>query len=422
MKKLLIFLCVSGLIFSLTSPLMAGGIDSKTAWSAEYIRTFNRNAATDSADAAAYNPAGVMKMEDGVYGNLSVIHISKDYTNDVGGTDLDSDEPSIVPGLFAVYKQDRWAGFFAFTITGGGGFVDYKDGNYTTSAANALINSLTTVYDTPVSHWLEAESYYYAYTIGGAYKINDMFSVSLGARFSDAYKEAKGSTTINSSLGPFPTFIANIDYEEEADGWCGIIGVNISPNEDLNIGIRYESKTELDFKQKVKRDDQDLLPYLGVNDGATVGRDLPALLGLGASYKFSPKIKVETNLTIYFNKDAGYKDTSPFPRDPSDVDNGYDLGIALEYTFNDKLKGSLGYLHTDTGIDAENMLPEAPELDAETLAAGVAYEAIPGMILNFAISNSFYDDDSFVSALTGSKVEYEKNNFILAFGVQYKFM
>ena len=43
-----------------------------------------------------------------------------------------------------------------------------------------------------------------------------------------------------------------------------------------------------------------------------------------------------------------------------DVDNGYDLGIAFEYTFNPKLKGSIGYLHTDTGIDAEYMLPEAP--------------------------------------------------------------
>ncbi|GAG74885.1 unnamed protein product, partial [marine sediment metagenome] len=90
MKKFLVFLCVVGLTVFSASPLFAGGIDSKTAWSAEYIRTFNRNAATDSADAAAYNPAGVMKMEDGVYGSLSVIYIGKDYTNDVGGTDLDS--------------------------------------------------------------------------------------------------------------------------------------------------------------------------------------------------------------------------------------------------------------------------------------------------------------------------------------------
>ena len=121
MKKLFVFLCVAGLIAASASPLFAGGIDNKTNWSAEYIRTLNRNAATDSADIVSYNPAGVMKMEDGLFGNLSVQYINKDYTNKVDGTDLDSTEPSFLPGLFALYKQDKWAGFFAFTIPGGGG-------------------------------------------------------------------------------------------------------------------------------------------------------------------------------------------------------------------------------------------------------------------------------------------------------------
>ncbi len=108
--------------------------------------------------------------------------------------------------------------------------------------------------------------------------------------------------------------------------------------------------------------------------------------------------------------------------DENFVDNGYDLGIALEYTFNPKLKGSIGYLHTDTGIDAEYMLPEAPELNANTIGTGVAYEAIPGMILNFSLGNAFYEKDSFVESTTGTTIEYEKNNFFFALGIQYKFM
>ncbi|UCF55710.1 MAG: long-chain fatty acid transport protein, partial [Deltaproteobacteria bacterium] len=66
MKKLVTFLFVVGFIFSASSSLFAGGIDTKSNLSAEYIRTLNRNAATDSADAVVYNPAGVMKMEDGL--------------------------------------------------------------------------------------------------------------------------------------------------------------------------------------------------------------------------------------------------------------------------------------------------------------------------------------------------------------------
>jgi long-chain fatty acid transport protein len=431
MRKILVVLCVAGLIVSLASPLMAGGIDSKTNWSVEYIRSLNRNAATDAADIAAYNPAGVMKMEDGFYGNMSVHYIDKKYTNDVGDGSLDSEEPSYVPGMFAVYKQDKWAGFFAFTITGGGGYVDFSDGNYTTEAAGVLlnVNFFLPTFGTPAtitSQRMEAESFYKAYTIGGAYKINDMYSVSLGVRFSDAYKEAKGSITMDH---PSPLTMDHLaDYEEDADGWCGIIGVNISPKDELNIGIRYETKTALEFKQKVNADTNSvnpailLLPNLGVNHGDTIDRDLPALLGLGVSYTVNPKIKVDANLTYYFQKDAGWKDTSPLPRDPSDVDNGYDLGIAVEYLFNDKLKGSLGLLHTVTGIDAEDMLPESPELDADTIGAGVMYECIPDMFLNFAMGNAFYKSESFNSAITGSKVEYEKNNFFMAFGIQYKFM
>ena len=149
MKKILVVLCVAGFIVSLASPLMAGGIVNKQNFSAEYLRTFSRNAATDAADATVYNPAGVMKMEDGFYGNLGIFYALKDYNNVIEGTDYSSDVPSIVPGLFALYKQDKWAGFFAFTIPSAGGEVDYKDGSATTLImANQFIAGLPGVFDT----------------------------------------------------------------------------------------------------------------------------------------------------------------------------------------------------------------------------------------------------------------------------------
>ena len=149
MKKILVVLCVAGFIVSLASPLMAGGIVNKQNLSSEYLRTISRNAATDAADVTVYNPAGVMKMEDGIYGNLGLFYASKKYNNEIGGTDYDSDEPSLIPGLFALYKQDKWAGFFAFTIPGGGGKVDYKDGDATTlGLAQAIILSGATPFIT----------------------------------------------------------------------------------------------------------------------------------------------------------------------------------------------------------------------------------------------------------------------------------
>jgi len=419
MKKLVIFVLAAGLIFSVTSPLIAGGIDNKHNYSAEYIRTLNRNAATDSADAVAYNPAGVIKMEDGLYVNLSAQYATKTYSNTVGGIEYEDDEPNIIPSLFGVYKKDKWAAFAAFTIPAGGGTIKFEKGNATTlslgqgyiAGANLVLQGL----GVPAAAWynniknqrLEAESVYYGYTVGGAYALNDMVSISLGARYIDAEKEAKGTVTISSPAAPgIPDKTAVVDYDQSGDGWGGIVGLNIAPTEGLNIGIKYETKTSLDLEYKVKKDDLGLY-----TDGAKEKRDLPAILGLGVSYAVTPKVRLEGNYTYYLNENADWSATRL-----KNVDNGYDIGIALEYTFNPQLKGSVGYLYTETGIDPDNMLPEAPELDAHSFSVGLGYEAIPGLNLNLGLNRTFYLDEK-----TSSGIEYAKEVLLIAFGIQYKF-
>jgi long-chain fatty acid transport protein len=423
MKKLFVFLCVAGLIAASASPLFAGGIDNKTAWSAEYIRTFNRNAATDSADIVMYNPAGTTKMEDGFYGNLSVLYVAKNYSNNINGTEFDQDEPSFIPGFFLLYKKDRLAGFFGLSNVVGGGTVKFENGDYTTNlVGSGLIAGLPPAlgYNNISNQYLEAEHVGLGYTFGGAFKINDMFSVSLAAMYVDTHREAKANVTITSAFSPaVPDSTAIVDYEEDADGWGGVFGLDISPNNQWNIGIRYNTKVNLDYDLTVNQNTivgNPLLagtPVLPITTGSESTRDLPAILALGVSYKVNDKIRLETNLTYYFDEDADWMG------DEDNVDNSYDIGLALEYTFNPKFKGSIGYLYTNTGIDAKDMLPESPELDANTIVGGVAYECIPGMILNFGIGNSFYKSDSFVSPI--GTVEYEKNNFFIALGAQYKF-
>ncbi|HSM89432.1 MAG TPA: long-chain fatty acid transport protein, partial [Desulfobacterales bacterium] len=129
MRKGFIAVGIIVLMVGLASSLQAGGIINKQNLSADYIRTLNRNAATDMADAAVYNPAGTAMMEDGLYLKADAIYLMKDYSNQLPSSPpfnlgtLDSEEPSIIPGLFAVYKHDRWSGFFAVSIPGGGGKV-----------------------------------------------------------------------------------------------------------------------------------------------------------------------------------------------------------------------------------------------------------------------------------------------------------
>ena len=436
MKKLLVSLCVAGLMVSTASPLFAGGAENKTNWSAEYIRTLNRNAATDSADIVMYNPAGTMKMEDGLYGNISAHYFPKDYNNKINGVDFDQDESSIVPGLFALYKKDRWAGYFGVSNVVGGGKVEFDDGLATTHVigtgiqfgANALLAGggvPASFHYTGFVHNFEGEHIGLGYTFGGAYKINDMFSIALAARYVDTEKEMKGGATI-SATNSFPGVNDPInvlaEFEEDAQGWGGVIGLNISPNDQLNIGIRYETRVGLDYDSDVKQDTHGILSAFDVIDGGERERNLPAIFAIGVSYQVNPKIRLETNLTYYLNEDASFDDLSGTSQDESDVDNGFDLGIAFEYTFSDTLKGSVGYLYTKTGVNAEDMTPWLPELDANTLGAGVVWEVRHNLALNFGIGQVFYQDDDFIHPTTGAAIKYEKDITFMAFGIQYKFM
>ena len=416
-----VFTCTGGLLlsFAFVSIAYGGAIENKTNWSAEYIRTLNRNAATDYADIAAFNPAGTVKLQDGFIINGSAQYLRKNYENIINGTSFESEEPSVVPGIFAVYNRNKWSIFGAVTVVGGGGKVDFSQGNWTTLGAQLTLGGGAAA---PGPAQLEAESVLLGYTLGGAYEINDMFSVSVGIRYVDASREAKASGTM---IAPGPTIIPlAIDFEEEGDGWGGIFGLNIAPNEKFNIGMRFETKTNIDLEATVNTltsvTPAQLQQLLGIVDGQERPRDLPGLVALGVSYWINPKLRLETNYTHYLNTRADWGG------DEDLVNDGYDLGIMLEYHFSDRLLASIGFLRTVLGVDADEMLPENPELDANTIGAGIAYAFNEKFHTNVSIGNTFYgpldETESFtLQSDPPITVEYEKNVFFLALGLEYRF-
>ena len=97
MKTLLTLYLMICLLLSSTSYLFAGNAVNKNNWSAEFFRSLNRNASTDYADIVVYNPAGVVKMKDGLYINTSIQYFDKDYKNSFLNRDFKQEEPSFVP-------------------------------------------------------------------------------------------------------------------------------------------------------------------------------------------------------------------------------------------------------------------------------------------------------------------------------------
>ncbi len=390
----------------MAQPAFADGIVNKQSLSADYTRSFTRHAATDYADIVVYNPAGVMKMENGSYAKLDFVTLQKDYTNSVPGMgEFDqADTFTVIPSFFALYKQERWAGFLAVTIPGGGGIVDYDKGNATTLQIAGYVLA-SSPFTTVESMSLEAKSYYLGYTLGASYAIDDVWSVSTGVRFIDANVEARSNLafSINGLTGSSRTL--GVDYEQGAQGLGGFVGVNIAPTEELNVGLIYQSNTRLLFDTKINRDD------IGVVNSIAKGReDLPGLVGVGLAYRIIPALKADVNFTWYLEQAATWDGRLAGQGD------SYDAAVSLEYTINPQWKASAGYKATRLGIDVDRVMAEAAELDADTIAVGGVWAFSQSFDLSFGVAKVFYQ-----SVTDADGIVYDKELWGVNAGVQWKF-
>ncbi|WDP92129.1 MAG: outer membrane protein transport protein [Desulfobacter sp.] len=438
-----------GLFLGLAAPAFAGGIDNKQNFSAAYAGSLSRNAATDGADVAAYNPAGMMLLENGFHVEVDLQPFAFDYDHTYGGSDHSADFKSVVPTAFGIYKKDRWAIWGAFTINGGGGEIEYSNGNIITQEIGALatsgilaglFNPASPIYNsgtpnpgqillpggTMSNEYAYAESYDYTFTTGLAYKINSMFSVAAGLRYIITDKNVDIHGTYNSQL-------VIGAYEQEADGFGGIFGLNIHPNDKLNIGIRYETRVNLDWDTTVKDESrgtvgENILFINGRVHGQSSARDLPAVFAVGLEWKFMPKLTLKPSFTYFFEDDADWG-TQNYAVDG----DSYEIGLALQYDINDAWSVSTGYLYIDVDMKPENfgiIEKMSPALDCHAVSLGAKYKMSERLALTFGLAGYFYVDDTapatYLPALVGGgertpEVTYDKVFYQAGIGIQYRF-
>lgn len=405
-RNIVLINIISIFLFSLTA--FGNGFDNLQLFSAEYSRTFSRNAATDAADAAVYNPAGVMKMDNGIYGNFGIYYVDRTHTNTIAGEDSDSKLPSIIPGLFLVSKNDKWAGFITMTAVAGGGAVEFEDGSATVVK---LADSYGYEQDLVNPHEIEGDSNYIEYRLGGAYSFTENLSIALGLRFIDAI--GYGTITIKSQV--FPNAV--LDYDDSASAWGGFLAFNYALNDQWNFGFRYETNVALEFDRDVKRND--LSPFVDLVD--EYNRDLAALLGIGAEYKINPELKVSLSVTYYLNKSADWDDDADMDGDEDDIDDSYDIGVGLTYAVSDswEISTGIGRMVPHGSMDADDLIPEDPSLSATAVVIGTRYTFKNHLRLNVGLCYPMYESVDFTAGNT--EVEYKKETPFVAFGIEYKF-
>jgi len=407
-------LAALAMIFTASSAF-AGSIDYLSNQSADYLRTFCRNASTD-ADSVHYNPAATAFMKDGVVLYLSSQTILKTYsgelispaTEPLGKNDVyESKKPSpIVPNFYGIYKKDNYAIFVGAGLIAGGGSVDYKDGVPAMILAG-LDPDLPTLLAFQNGN-LKGSSLYYFGSAGGSYAVNETLSVSLTARFVYAEKTFKGKANyVMPYNGNTPTSL-EVDAEKTAKGIGGIIGVTYK-RDAMILAARFETPTRLNFKTKV----HDNKTFNIFEDGSKQRYDLPAMIGLGGSYTID-KLMISTSFDGFLlgltNKDDdGYsEDYSSF---------GWEMSASAEYAvIPDFLKVSAGYMYANVGGNSDTYNDFDYSLDSHSVGIGGRITPIANLDLVLGIGRIHY-----VTAKgQGGTTEYKKDVWNFAFGAEYR--
>lgn len=201
MKKLIVF---TGILLCF-GHVFAGGILTNGNQSVQYIRMLSRNAST-SVDAVYFNPAGLMKMDNGFYISLQNQSLFQTKTVESGFPLLHTGKydgtltAPVFPTAFAVYKKDRFALSLGFGPNSGGGSVEFDKGiPYFEKDISKLVPGLAglsklgkNVSDYKVDIYFKGESVYWGIQGGVSYKVNDIFSIYGGLRYVPASTKYNG--------------------------------------------------------------------------------------------------------------------------------------------------------------------------------------------------------------------------------------
>jgi len=457
MKKILSV--ISALV--ITGSLFAGGLVTNTNHSAYMVRMLSRQAST-SVDAVYYNPAGLTKLEDGFHFSLNnqIIGQTKTITNNYYFL---TEKPTeyigkvsapIFPGVYAVYKVNKFAFSFGFNPVGGGGGAKYDTGlpSFETQIANlvpGLANQLGTLVDQKVIEattldpkfrnvtayssniFFEGSSIYFGYQANVSYEINDFISVALGGRYVSAKNTYQGyikDVTITASPAALPGSVpapfngkpgdylraialtpygaqgaaalnlAAADLDRRTNVQADVVqqGTGFTPIVSVNITPSDMFNIALKYEFKTT-----LNLTTTVNDGKDAGgmfedggktvADMPAFLSAGIGVRPAEKLYITAGLNYFFDKNNDYDGSRDLEIVMIDK-NFFDYSAGIEYALSKMFKISAGYAGTMTGVNDKYQNDQRYSLNTSTFGGGIGLTLSPMIDINLGGMYTLYKD------------------------------
>lgn len=469
-KTKLICTALAIVIFSTTA--QAGGLLTNTNQNINFLRNPARDAAI-AIDGVYSNPAGVVFLGEGMHLSIGLQNAHQTRTIKTGfplfpnnvnmsGSihefEGKADAP-VIPTLQAAYNKGNWSFQFGFALTGGGGKCEFPNGlgsfeqvvaSVTTyaPAVNGLYQTLGQLgipgmaghgmgskysYDS----FMRGRQYYYGFTFGTAYRINDHLSVYGGLKMlygsANYYGYVKnisiehldngqssmvGAAAHFSELGDQLNRYAgameqagnmqaaqaleaaaakanmlsqstqDIELNCDQTGWgvAPIIGIDYKTGR-LNLAAKYEFKTRMRLKNKSANSlSAEGIPMLGkFKDGNEVAEDTPGLLTVGAQYSLLPSLRISAGWHHYFDVD-----TKQYTKDMLSDTNEYLVGA--EYDINKCWQVSAGAQKTQYGFKDAGMNDISFNVNSYSIGFGVGVQVSEKVKINAAYFQTIYSD------------------------------
>ena len=174
-------------------------------------------------------------------------------------------------------------------------------------------------------------------------------------------------------------------------------------------------------------------------DGEESKVTVPMMLSLGASYMATEQFRGELGLTYYMNSSVDWDNTpdSLLPyleenekyKQEDYYDNGWEIGIAGEYTITPELlKASIGFLHTYNGGQEKAQEDLGFHIGSNSLCLGGVYTAKPELDLTLGYMFTKYTEgektlyaDSVAETGKYGNQTYNNTSHVIAIGVNYNY-
>lgn len=215
-----------------------------------------------------------------------------------------------------------------------------------------------------------------------------------------------------------------LDAEMTGKAFTPILSVNFSPNEKLNIALKYEFKTKLNLKTNIF--DGKTGGGLYIQDSVAIA-DLPAFVTGGINFRPIDKLMLSGSFGYYFDKKVDYDGQSDVNINQIDK-NFLEFGLGAEYSISDKLRVSAGWGATKTGVNSAYQSDLSYSTNTNSIGGGFGYRISPMIDINiggeYAIYkqgtknfNHYLDETTFVPVTE----TYDKSTWIAAIGLDFYF-